>query len=252
MLSIEDFGFEDARRDLWSIDSVERLMSLRERVLEEQKKGEASPWVDPSIAKSYLRDSHCSAALSQLIAFLPQHQHARKALDLLEEVQGDDDLLAERLGLLDPDVPADTAHNPKSPDGKDRIRAVKTRLGQHAFRQVILEIYQNRCCVTGLDLPEINRASHIIGWAESKGKKIRMDPRNGLCLSATYDAAFDRHLITFDDDYRLVLSQTIKDHLPSRSVREFFLHREGQAMELPDRCRPRQEYLEWHRGQGVF
>lgn len=26
----------------------------------------------------------------------------------------------------------------------------------------------------------------------------RMDPRNGLCLSVTYDAAFDRKLITPD------------------------------------------------------
>ena len=65
----------------------------------------------------------------------------------------------------------------------------------------------NRCCLTGLDLPQLNRASHIIGWAEPKGKQIRMDPRNGLCLSATYDAAFDRKPITFDEDYRLVFVQ---------------------------------------------
>lgn len=249
MLRIEAFGFEDAL-DLWSITSVERLIEMRERVLEEQKKGSSSPWVHESISKSYLRDNWCSGALGHLIAFLPQHQHAGKALDLLRAHHGDEAALADQLNRLDPEVPSGTVHDPSSKDGKDRLRATKTRIGQHAFREVILEIYQNRCCLTGLDLPAVNRASHIIGWAE--GPKTRMDPRNGLCLSATYDAAFDRKLITFDDDYRLVLSKTIREHVPSESLRAYFLNKAGQRIELPDRCRPLQAYMAAHRGSGEF
>ena len=41
-------------------------------------------------------------------------------------------------------------------------------------------------------------------WAE--GEANRLDPENALCLSATYDAAFDRHLISFDEHYRLIVS----------------------------------------------
>lgn len=165
MLRIEPFGFEDAL-DLWSITSVERLIELRERVLEEQKQGSASPWVHESISKSYLRNNWCSGALGHLIEFLPQHQHASKALDLLRAHHSDEAALADQLNRLEPEVPSGTVHDPSSKDGKDRLRATKTRIGQHAFREVILEIYQNRCCLTGLDLPAVNRASHIIGWAE--------------------------------------------------------------------------------------
>jgi putative restriction endonuclease len=96
----------------------------------------------------------------------------------------------------------------------------------------------------------VNRASHIIGWAERKD--TRMDPRNGLCLSATYDAAFDRKLITFDEDYRLVLSRTIREHVPSESLRVYFLDREGDTLEAPTRFRPLPEYLEAHRKGGEF
>lgn len=79
-----------------------------------------------------------------------------------------------------------------------------------------------------------------------------MDRRNGLCLSATYDAAFDRKLITFDEDHRLVLSKTIKEHLSSRSLRTYFINREGQRLAAPDRFRPLKEYLEAHRKGGEF
>ena len=76
---------------------------------------------------------------------------------------------------------------------------MKVRSNQHVFRKMILNIYNQSCCITGLNIPEVNRASHIIPWSEDQ--TIRLDPRNGLCLSATYDAAFDKYLISLDDDY---------------------------------------------------
>lgn len=235
MLRAVPLDFSDCR-NIWSVYSVERLIELRTRVLEEQKQGKASPWVMEGIPKSYLAKGHCSAALTQLIDFLPQYHHANKALDLLRTHHGDEASLANVLNQLDPEVPSGTVHDPSSKDGKDRLREAKTRIGQHAFREVILEIYQNRCCLTGLDLPALNRASHIIGWAENK--TTRMDPRNGLCLSATYDAAFDRKLITFDENYCLVLSKTIKDHLPTKSLNHYFLSKAGQPLQLPSHFHP--------------
>ena len=114
----------------------------------------------------------------------------------------------------------------------------------------MLRVTENRCCLTGLDLPAVNRASHIVGWAEQKD--TRMDPRNGLCLSATYDAAFARKLVTLDEDYRLVLSRTIREHVPNESVREYFKDRKGQQIDLPPRFRPLKEYLEAHRKSKEF
>lgn len=81
MLRAVPLGFSDCR-DIWSVYSVERLIELRTCVLEEQKHGKSSPWVIEGIPMSYLAKGHCSAALTQLIDFLPQYQHASKALDL--------------------------------------------------------------------------------------------------------------------------------------------------------------------------
>jgi putative restriction endonuclease len=79
-----------------------------------------------------------------------------------------------------------------------------------------------------------------------------MDPRNGLCLSATYDAAFDRKLITFDDDYRMVLSKTIRDRVPNEMLKAHFLGRAGHRIEMPRHYFPLKEYLEHHRKGGIF
>jgi putative restriction endonuclease len=79
-----------------------------------------------------------------------------------------------------------------------------------------------------------------------------MDPRNGLCLSATYDAAFDKHLISLDDDYRIILSKDLKDHTSSVSLQAYFLNKEGDAITLPTRYRPHTDYLAVHRAKGAF
>ena len=79
-----------------------------------------------------------------------------------------------------------------------------------------------------------------------------MDPHNGLCLSATYDAAFDKHLISLDQDFRVILSREIKDHYTSESVQTYFTKIEGTTIELPKRFQPEQKYLEVHRKAGNF
>ena len=97
----------------------------------------------------------------------------------------------------------------------------------------------------GFSLADVLRASHICPWAEDE--KNRLNPDNGLCLSATYDAAFDRHLISFDEHYRLVVSKEIKDHYTDAAARFYFLDREGQTISLPTKFLPSQSLLEKHR-----
>lgn len=248
MLKAAPMGFGDCQ-DLWLVSSPERLMELRLRVLEEQKRGQQSPWMHEGIPVSYLRDGYCSAALTQLIEFLVQTMFSEKVLEILNSGSNDDSLLAKALNIL-PSIPDGFVDDSASKDGKERLQSIKARIGQGTFREVILAIYRNRCSLTGIDLPEVNRASHIIGWAERS--ETRMDPRNGICLSATYDAAFDCKLITFDDDYRLVLSKSIRDRAPSETLKLHFLSKEGQRLELPARLHPLKEYLEHHRKGGEF
>lgn len=59
---------------------------------------------------------------------------------------------------------------------------------------------QSRCPLTGITDPALLRASHIIAWKDCASDADRLDVHNGLLLSALWDAAFDRGLVTFDDD----------------------------------------------------
>ena len=112
----------------------------------------------------------------------------------------------------------------------------------HALHEWICAEMKKR---TASPVPDVLRASHISPWAEDE--KNRLNPENGLCLSATYDAAFDRHLISFDEHYRLIVSKAIKDHYTDAAAKSYFLDREGQAMSLPTKFLPSQALLEKHR-----
>ncbi|WPJ98093.1 HNH endonuclease [Coraliomargarita algicola] len=249
MLKREAYSFSDCR-DIWSVQSVERLQALYEFVLTEAKLGSKTPWYI-SGSSSYLEKGHCSAALMSLQEFLVESHYQQEQLETFESHTGDESELAPKLErklnypkwLLD-------GLNPK--EGKDVVRSVKTRLDQRTFSDIVFKNYNSTCCVTGLDIPTVNRASHIVGWADPQGKKIRLDPRNGLCLSATYDAAFDRHLISLDDDYRVIISKEIKEHYSSESVQTYFISKEGDAITLPQSYLPQKAYLEFHRKKGNF
>jgi len=97
----------------------------------------------------------------------------------------------------------------------------------------------------GFSLADIFRTSHINPWAEDE--ENRLNPENGLCLSATYDAAFDRHLISFDEHYRLVVSKEIKDHYTDAAAKSYFIDREGEKIIMPTKYLPSQTLLAKHR-----
>lgn len=248
MLEVRDFGFRDCI-PIWSVDSLERLEELRGVVAEQTRESERSPWNRDEFPKSYLRDGYCRAALRAYQEFLLENAHEREVWQDLEVQEP----AGEGYGNC-PDRPvqipnfllADWAH----PEGKTAQREIETRINQNVFRRIILKVYQNCCCLTGLDIPEVNRASHILSWASCR--KSRMDPHNGLCLSATYDAAFDRHLISLDPDYRLILSKDLKDHYNSEAVQHWFHQREGERITMPVRFIPSQTFLEQHRELGRF
>lgn len=149
-------------------------------------------------------------------------------------------------------LPSDPADNPVEDDDlmvregpTEKEASVHQRLGQQFFRRTVLVSYSNQCCITGMPIPALLAASHIVAWADNP--KERLNPRNGLCLAKTQDAAFDRHLITLDEDYRLVLSKSIRDHFTSESVRVNFQSYEGKPIHLPHRFHPDSTFLAKHR-----
>ena len=87
---------------------------------------------------------------------------------------------------------------------------VNARVGQGEFRQQVLKLWQHRCCVTGSFTKYAIRASHIKPWSESTNEE-RLDPYNGLPLTANLDALFDSGLISFEDSGALIVSPALSD-----------------------------------------
>jgi putative restriction endonuclease len=92
--------------------------------------------------------------------------------------------------------------------GRDILRQVKTRVNQSVFRQIVMANFSGKCAITGIDVPELLFASHIVPWGENEQE--RLNPENGICLSALYDKAFDAGLIGVSKDYKILLIKVKK------------------------------------------
>jgi len=127
----------------------------------------------------------------------------------------------------------------------EATRSTVVRRAQSFFRRAVLTAYERRCCISDIPMKALLVASHIIPWAESPADRV--NPANGLCLSRLHDGAFDKGLITFDEERRLVLSKLLRDHLTNDVLRESFQRHEGQPLRLPTRCAPEARFLAHHR-----
>ena len=131
----------------------------------------------------------------------------------------------------------------------EAARTIRARRVQGFFRDAVLTSYGSRCAISGIAVPELLNASHIIPW--SKDIARRADPCNGIALNVLYDRAFDRGLITFDEPFRLVLSDRLKSRRKKEEfpilLQQAFLALEGEPLHLPTRFKPDQAALKYHR-----
>jgi putative restriction endonuclease len=135
----------------------------------------------------------------------------------------------------------------RTPVGATESKAFsKRRIGQGYFRDVVLNNYDGCCGVTELPIRELLVASHILPWSENSAERLSV--HNGISLNRLHDAAFDRNLISFNDDLCLVLSPKLKTYLSSNSVVRDFEAYEGKALCLPqDGIPPNFVFLSSHR-----
>lgn len=134
-----------------------------------------------------------------------------------------------------------------APSGPTEILAtVKTRRGQQFFRQSVLNAYDIRCCISGINVPGLLVASHIKPWGKFPDE--RLNPRNGLCLSSLHDAAFDAGLITLDNKLNVVLSKRLRSFFPQPALEQSFVPFEGKPIRLPEKlAEPDPIFLSYHR-----
>ena len=130
--------------------------------------------------------------------------------------------------------------------GKDRESVVKQRVNQNVFRTMILNNYESTCAITGINIPSMLIASHIIPWADDE--ENRLNPENGICLSPLYDKAFDKGYITFSpDDYRICLSSALLEYESEEYFDKHFSIISGRQITLPIEHIPNRDFLAYHK-----
>ena len=123
------------------------------------------------------------------------------------------------------------------PQTTEAERLVVQRIGQNIFRQSLLGYWNGQCPLSGIRDADLLRASHIVPWKDCADDAERLDVHNGLLLSALWDAAFDRGLLTFTDEGMPVFSAAISEQAQAQLV--WF-----QPIPLTDTHKKK---LRWHR-----
>lgn len=125
----------------------------------------------------------------------------------------------------------------------ERQATILVRVGQAFFRRSVLSSYEYSCCVCGIDIPQLLVGSHILPWSESNEQ--RTDPKNGLCLCALHDKAFDRGFISVNTDYEIMVAAIIyksRSAFAKTVIQDF----RGSKIRLPRRFAPNPQCLDWH------
>ncbi len=104
------------------------------------------------------------------------------------------------------------------------------------FKKLIPRIYNYTCCISGFRVESTSGiqmidACHIVPFSESYDDTIT----NGISLCPNLHRAFDRGLISIDDDYKVLVSDVFYESDSNYSIRVF----ENKKIELPEN----QKYL---------
>lgn len=116
----------------------------------------------------------------------------------------------------------------------------RARKGQGIYRDKMLQECPF-CPITMINDERLLIASHIKPWAVSSDDE-KLDPKNGFILSPLYDKLFDRGLMTFTEDRRIILSNWL-----SPKNKERLGVKDGQFIQMLPLDDARQSYMQFHR-----
>ena len=128
--------------------------------------------------------------------------------------------------------------------GESKIREVKTRVNQHIFRQIVLANYSGKCAITGINVPELLVASHIIPW--SKNNEERLNPKNGIAINAFHDKAFENGYMTITPQYKILISSLLLTKSIKYFTSEFLIPFHNKEIILPTKFLPDPAFLKYH------
>lgn len=100
--------------------------------------------------------------------------------------------------------------NPQIKTG-EKEQIVKVRFGQGKVRKKLLE-QKKYCELCNIEQEQLLIASHIKPWAKCKDKE-KGDMDNLLLLCVMHDALFDKGFISFDDEGKILVSESLDDNV---------------------------------------
>jgi putative restriction endonuclease len=114
------------------------------------------------------------------------------------------------------------------------------------FKKEIPRIYNHQCCISGMKIQttinaQMVDACHIIPFSMSNDDTIS----NGICLSPNLHRAFDRGLLTINEDYIVRISPSVNESNSPYGIIQFA----GKQIDLPKEVKlyPSTQNLSWHR-----
>lgn len=125
---------------------------------------------------------------------------------------------------------------PEEDDIPRETTSRKDRRLQTRFRCVLLQVYENTCCVSQCSITPTLEAAHIVPSSSPRS----FDPRNGLLLRADLHRLFDKNMLGIDPD-----SRTVRLHKALANSKEYGHFNGGKIREpKPRSYRPIDEALQ--------
>ncbi|ASL64004.1 HNH endonuclease [Bacillus cereus] len=143
--------------------------------------------------------------------------HAAKCIELESIVTG----VAEQIEITETE--------------KDQV--IKSRIGQAVFKKALLT-REKKCGLCGVTDERFLFASHIKPWSQSNHKE-RLDVNNGLLLCPNHDALFDKGYISFNEDGRILISESVDE-----ATNVFLNINETMKIKMNN---SQKKYIKWHR-----
>lgn len=125
---------------------------------------------------------------------------------------------------------------------KEKDIITKLRIGQGLFRSALLKKYNKCCPITTICKTNLLVASHVKPWKDCKVSEAK-DDKNGILLSPLFDQLFDKGLISFDINGKIIYSSKLSKRITSIIKEQ--IKNLNYAKEIINNVGD--EYLEWHR-----
>lgn len=121
--------------------------------------------------------------------------------------------------------------------------AVKRRLHQHRFRELVVAAYRESCAICRLNHPELLDAAHILEDRDQRGKP---EVPNGLALCKIHHGAYDTNILGVSPDYRVHIRRDILEESDGPMLRYGLQAMNDTLLHLPAiaSLRPRRDYLD--------